>query len=137
MHELRVSTPQREVLVDVTAKIQKLIADNNWQDGIVALFCPHTTAGLTINEAADPTVANDILATLRRLVPRQGDYQHAEGNSDAHVKASLMGAEVRLLVQAGRLLLGTWQGVFLAEFDGPRTRKIWIQWQGATASKMS
>lgn len=134
MHELRVNTPRREALVDVTAKIQALVADNAWQDGMVVLFCPHTTAGLTINEAADPTVARDILAALHRLIPHQGDYQHAEGNSDAHVKASLMGADARLLVQAGRLLLGTWQGVFLAEFDGPRTRKVWIQWQESNTS---
>jgi len=134
MHELRVNTPRREALVDVTAKVQEFVADNAWQDGMVVLFCPHTTAGLTINEAADPTVARDILAALRRLIPHQGDYQHAEGNSDAHIKAGLMGADARLLVQAGRLLLGTWQGVFLAEFDGPRTRKIWIQWQESNAS---
>ncbi|HDQ39522.1 MAG TPA: YjbQ family protein [Desulfonatronum sp.] len=129
MHELRISTLQRETMVDITARVREVVAEKQWQDGMVVLFCPHTTAGLTINEAADPAVARDILTTLRRLIPNQGDYQHAEGNSDAHVKASLMGADIRVLVQGGRLVLGTWQGVFLAEFDGPRTRRIWVQWQ--------
>lgn len=128
MHELRISTPQREAMLDITAQVRDIVAKKQWQDGAVVLFCPHTTAGLTINEAADPTVARDILTTLKRLVPSQGEYQHAEGNSDAHIKASLMGSDVRVLVQGGQLLLGTWQGVFLTEFDGPRTRKIWVQW---------
>ncbi len=136
MHELRVSTPQREAMVDITAQVRDVVAVHQWRSGMVVLFCPHTTAGLTINEAADPSVARDILTTLRRLVPVQGDYQHSEGNSDAHVKASLMGADARLLVEAGQLLLGTWQGVFLAEFDGPRTRKVWVQWQESRSSNI-
>lgn len=128
MHELRISTPRREAMVDITSQVQEAVAEQQWQDGVLVIFCPHTTAGLTINESADPTVARDILSTLRRLIPRQGDYHHAEGNSDAHVKSSLVGADARVLVQAGRLLLGTWQGLFLTEFDGPRTRKVWLQW---------
>lgn len=135
MHELRVSTPQREALVDITAQVRDVVAVHQWRSGMVVLFCPHTTAGLTINEAADPSVARDILTTLRRLVPVQGDYQHAEGNSDAHVKASLMGADARVFVQAGQLVLGTWQGIFLTEFDGPRTRKIWVQWFPASPAQ--
>ncbi|PTN36708.1 secondary thiamine-phosphate synthase enzyme YjbQ [Desulfonatronum sp. SC1] len=128
MLELTIQTPQREALVDVTAQVQGVLRNHEFQDGMLVLFCPHTTAGLTINENADSTVVRDILATLQRLVPRQGDYQHAEGNSDAHVKASLLGSDLRVLVEEGRLLLGIWQGVFLAEFDGPRSRKIWLKW---------
>lgn len=128
MHELRISTPRREAMVDITSQVQEAVAEQQWQDGVLVIFCPHTTAGLTINESADPSVARDILSTLRRLIPHQGDYHHAEGNSDAHVKSSLVGPDARVLVQAGRLLLGTWQGLFLTEFDGPRTRKVWLQW---------
>ncbi|WP_031387857.1 secondary thiamine-phosphate synthase enzyme YjbQ [Desulfonatronum thiodismutans] len=128
MQELTIRTPQREVMVDVTAQVQDIVRNHEFQDGMLVLFCPHTTAGLTINENADPTVPRDILATLRRLVPHQGDYQHAEGNSDAHVKTSLLGSDLRVLVEEGRLLLGLWQGVFLAEFDGPRSRTIWLKW---------
>jgi secondary thiamine-phosphate synthase enzyme len=131
MHEIIVPTPKREAMMDITTQVQDFVRSNECHNGMLVLFCPHTTAGLTINESADPSVARDILATLHRLVPRQGEYQHAEGNSDAHVKASLMGADVRLLVENGRLLLGTWQGIFLTEFDGPRTRKLWVQWMAS------
>lgn len=130
MHELRIDTPSREAMVDVTDLVRDTVATNRWQNGMIVLFCPHTTAGLTINESADPSVARDILTALRHLVPRRGDYQHSEGNSDAHIKASLTGADLRVMVDGGRLLLGTWQGLFLAEFDGPRTRKLWVQWFG-------
>ncbi|SDB18408.1 secondary thiamine-phosphate synthase enzyme [Desulfonatronum thiosulfatophilum] len=128
MHELSVQTPQREFMVDITAQVQDFVRNRELRNGMVILFCPHTTAGLTINENADPTVTRDILTTLRRLIPHQGDYQHAEGNSDAHVKAGLMGSDLRILVEEGRLMLGMWQGIFLTEFDGPRSRKVWIQW---------
>lgn len=128
MQELTIQTPRREAMVDVTAQVQDVVRNHGFLDGMLVLFCPHTTAGLTINENADPTVPRDILTTLRRLVPHQGDYQHSEGNSDAHVKASLLGSDLRVLVEEGRLLLGLWQGVFLTEFDGPRSRKIWLKW---------
>lgn len=128
MQELTIQTPQREAMVDVTAQVQNVVRNHEFRDGMLVLFCPHTTAGLTINENADPTVPRDILATLRRLVPHQGDYQHSEGNSDAHVKSSLLGSDIRILVEEGRLLLGIWQGIFLAEFDGPRSRKLWLKW---------
>lgn len=134
MHEIVVQTSQREVMVDITAQVQDFVRCREYDHGLLILFCPHTTAGLTINEAADSTVARDILTTLRRLVPRQGDYWHAEGNSDAHVKAGMTGADQRVLVQEGRLLLGMWQGIFLAEFDGPRTRRLWAQWFAANTS---
>jgi secondary thiamine-phosphate synthase enzyme len=128
MQELTIQTPRREAMVDVTGQVQSLVRNHEFQDGMLVLFCPHTTAGLTINENADPTVVRDIVTTLQRLVPHQGDYHHSEGNSDAHVKASLLGSDLRVLVEEGRLLLGIWQGVFLAEFDGPRSRKIWLKW---------
>lgn len=134
MQELTIQTPRREALVDITSQVQSVVRNHEFQDGMLMLFCPHTTAGLTINENADPTVPRDILTTLGRLVPRQGDYQHAEGNSDAHVKASLLGSDLRILVEEGRLLLGIWQGIFLAEFDGPRSRNIWLKWFPAPAA---
>jgi secondary thiamine-phosphate synthase enzyme len=125
--ELRVSTGTREVLVDVTAQIQQVVtAHAPESQGMIYVFVPHTTAGVTINEGADPSVAHDIIAGLARLVPRAAGYKHAEGNSDAHIKTSLMGNQVSVPVEKGRLCLGTWQSIYLAEFDGPRTRKMWI-----------
>ena len=125
--ELRVSTSTREVLVDITAQVQAAVADSApTADGMVHVFVPHTTAGITINEGADPSVTRDIIAGLARLVPRDAGYRHAEGNSDAHIKTSLMGSQVAVPVSGGRLLLGTWQSIYLAEFDGPRTRKVWV-----------
>jgi secondary thiamine-phosphate synthase enzyme len=94
--------------------------------GVVSVFVPHTTAGVTINEGADPSVARDIVEGLARLVPRDAGYRHAEGNSDAHIKTSLIGNQVTVPVERGRLRLGTWQSIYLAEFDGPRTRTVWI-----------
>ncbi|TVQ99097.1 MAG: YjbQ family protein [Desulfovibrionales bacterium] len=128
MQELTIQTPQREAMVDITTQVQDAVRNHAFQDGMLVLFCPHTTAGLTINENADPTVVRDIITTLRRLIPHQGDFHHTEGNSDAHIKTSLIGSDLRILVEEGRLLLGIWQGVFLTEFDGPRSRKIWLKW---------
>lgn len=121
---LEVATPSREAFVDLTADLAALVRREGWRDGAVLLSCPHTTAGLTVNEGADPDVRRDLLATLRRLVPERGDYLHAEGNSDAHLKASLMGCSLLLPLEAGRLVLGTWQAVYLCEFDGPRQRRV-------------
>lgn len=132
MQELTVQTPQREILMDVTAQVQDAVRNHGYQDGMLVVFCPHTTAGLTINENADPTVVRDIVTTLRRLVPYHGDFHHTEGNSDAHIKTSLFGSDLRVLVEEGRLMLGIWQGIFLAEFDGPRSRKIWLKWFSST-----
>jgi secondary thiamine-phosphate synthase enzyme len=114
-------------LVDVTSQIQEALtrAAPDY-DGMVDVFIPHTTAGVTINEGADPSVARDILAVLARLIPAKAGYEHAEGNSDAHIKASLVGNHVAVPVEGGRLRLGTWQSIYLAEFDGPRTRKVWV-----------
>jgi rSAM/selenodomain-associated transferase 1/secondary thiamine-phosphate synthase enzyme len=130
MSELKISTSAREEFVDITSRVQSLVSEQGWRDGVLHLFCLHTTAGLTINEAADPSVARDLLTTLSRLVPRKGDYRHMEGNSDAHIKASLMGPGVQVLVRGGRLKLGTWQGIFFTEFDGPRQRTLALHWLG-------
>ena len=127
MLEIRISTPARETLVDITSQVEAAIRDHQPAlTGTVVVFVPHTTAGVTINEGADPAVARDIIEDLARLVPRQGRYHHTEGNSDAHIKATLVGSSVTVPVVEGRLRLGTWQAIYLAEFDGPRTRRVWI-----------
>jgi secondary thiamine-phosphate synthase enzyme len=128
METLELRTPRREALVRITPALTDLIAAKGWQDGAVVVFCPHTTAGLTVNEDADPDVATDMVMAMGRLVPRDAGYRHAEGNSDAHVKTTLVGPSLTLIVSGGRLQLGTWQGVYLCEWDGPRTRKVWVQW---------
>ena len=118
----------REVLVDITVLVRTALADAGCGvDGVVHLFVPHTTAGVTINEGADPSVALDAVNTLASLIPRQGPYRHAEGNSDAHVKATLVGSQVTIPLRAGRLQLGTWQAIYLAEFDGPRSRRVQVE----------
>jgi secondary thiamine-phosphate synthase enzyme len=121
---LRIDTATREQLVDITEAVRNAVRMSGVRDGVVHLWSVHTTCGLTVNEGADPDVARDMLVALRRLVPRAGDYRHAEGNSDSHVKTSLFGPGLTLLVEDGDLLLGTWQHVFLAEWDGPRTREV-------------
>jgi len=130
--ELRVSTSRREILLDITPQVQAALAERSPDhEGMVDIFVPHTTAGVTVNEGADPSVARDIVAGLARLIPAKGDYEHAEGNSDAHIKTSLMGSHLSVPVENGRLRLGTWQAIYLAEFDGPRTRKVWLILPGA------
>ena len=125
--EISVSTPDREVLLDITHRVQDALALSDPDlDGMVSVFVPHTTAGVTINEGADPSVARDIIEGLARFVPCGAGYHHSEGNSDAHIKASLIGSHVAVPVAQGKLRLGTWQSLYLAEFDGPRTRKVWI-----------
>ena len=127
IHTLSVRTTSRVEMVDITGQIQELVRQSGVEEGVCHLFEAHTTAGLTINENADPSVQADILMVLNRIISDQEAYRHLEGNSPAHVKASLMGAQLSVLVSKGRLLLGTWQGVFLCEFDGPRTRKVHIK----------
>ena len=126
MPTLSIASTAREVFIDLTSDLQALVQSQGWTGGAVLLFCPHTTSGLTINEGADPDVRRDLLTTLRRLIPEHGDYRHAEGNSDAHLKASLMGSSVLVPLEAGKLVLGTWQAVYLCEFDGPRPRRIQV-----------
>lgn len=127
MTELTVRTTKREELVDVTRQIQEAIARSGVRNGVCWLLVPHTTAAITINENADPSVRVDILEQLRRLVPHNLPYHHTEGNADAHVKAVLVGNSTWVPIVDGRLKLGTWQGIFFCEFDGPRTRKVWVK----------
>ncbi len=119
-----INTPKTMELVDITSDISILLADTDIVDGLCHLFNPHTTAGLTINEGADPAVRDDIIAGLKEIVPMNYPFKHLEGNSPAHIMASLMGSALTILIKQGRLQLGTWQKIFFCEFDGPRTRKI-------------
>lgn len=128
MEMLNIRTSRREELVDVTAMLREAVARNGWRDGLLYVFCPHTTGAVTINEGADPDVARDIAVNMARLVPERGDYRHAEGNSDAHIKSSLFGCGQMVIVEGGQLRLGTWQKVFFCEFDGPRSRQVWLKW---------
>ena len=128
MDSIGVKTNKREQFLDITREVQEYLSSSKMQNGVLTLYSSHTTAGLTINEGADPSVMRDILVNLERLVPRQGDYQHMEGNSDAHIKTSLMGPSLQIIVDNGRLMLGTWQKIFFTEFDGPRSRKVWLKW---------
>jgi len=125
-----ISTSDRTQLVDITPQVRKFVRSSGISEGSCTLFVPHTTAAVTINENADPAVKRDILMILNRVIPFTDDYRHSEGNSAAHIKASLIGSSEHLLVSGGDILLGTWQGVFFCEFDGPRTRKIILQVNG-------
>lgn len=124
IEEFVVETTLREQFINITGEINAVLKQNGVKDGRCSVFVPHTTAAITVNEAADPDVLEDILLFLSRLVPLHGNYRHREGNSDAHIKASLLGSSLYLLVSGGSLDLGTWQGVFMAEFDGPRRRRV-------------
>jgi secondary thiamine-phosphate synthase enzyme len=126
MKEISLETRSRVEMIDITAAVQKAIYEEKIEEGICLVFTPHTTAAITINENADPDVPRDILAALERAVPFSANYRHAEGNSAAHVKSSLVGASELIIIEKGRLILGTWQSIFFCEFDGPRTRKVLI-----------
>jgi len=127
MNTIEIRTRAKEEFVDLTAEVGRLVAASGVASGLCVVAVPHTTAGVTVNENADPDVRADLLMTLRRIVPDSLPYAHAEGNSPAHVKASLVGSSVTLFVEGGRLQLGTWQGIFFCEFDGPRTRKARVK----------
>ena len=127
MDIIEIRTRAKEEFVDLTTEAGRVVAGSGVASGVCVVTAPHTTAGVTVNENADPDVRADLLTTLRRIVPDALPYSHAEGNSPAHAKAALVGSSVSLIVEGGRLKLGTWQGVFFCEFDGPRTRKVWIQ----------
>ena len=127
MNTLSVRTTARTQMIDITGSLQSLVREQGIRQGICTVFVPHTTAAVTINENADPDVVRDITAAMERTVPADGPYRHREGNSDAHIKASLFGASETMIIEGGRLVLGTWQSVFFCEFDGPRTRQVLVK----------
>jgi secondary thiamine-phosphate synthase enzyme len=127
METLRVKTGRRTQFVDVTAAVERVVAGSAVDSGVCYVYVPHTTAGVTINEHADPDVASDLEGVFDRLVPKSGPYRHAEGNTDSHAKTVMVGTSQMIFVEDGKLVLGTWQGIFLCEFDGPRERKIYVR----------
>ncbi|MFH1013349.1 MAG: secondary thiamine-phosphate synthase enzyme YjbQ [Thermoplasmatota archaeon] len=126
MKEIHISSTQRNEMIDITDDVQQLVKDEKISEGYVIVYVPHTTAGITINEGADPSVQQDLIKTLQKLIPEKSNYDHEEGNSDAHIKASLLGSSVTLLINNGKLVLGTWQHIFFYEGDGPRNRRVSI-----------
>jgi secondary thiamine-phosphate synthase enzyme len=127
MKELNVKTGRHAEFIDITDRLQDAVGELGVRDGACTVFVPHTTAGVTINENADPSVVDDMIYALDKAIPwNSPHYRHSEGNTAAHVKSSLVGHSVQLLIRGGRLQLGTWQGVYFCEFDGPRSRKVWL-----------
>lgn len=127
MNILQIRTQERTAYEDITQEVQQRVTASGVTNGLALVASLHTTAGVTVNENADPDVMQDLLATLDRLVPRTGPYRHSEGNSDAHVKATLVGLSVTVPIENARLVLGTWQGIYLCDFDGPRQRRVAVQ----------
>jgi secondary thiamine-phosphate synthase enzyme len=127
MNEITVQSKSRTDFIDITPAVQQFATGKGMKDGLVTVFIPHTTAGITINENADPDVTADLETVLDRMVPWSEGYRHSEGNTAAHVKASLTGSSVQVIVQNGKLRLGTWQSIYFCEFDGPRTRTVWLK----------
>ncbi len=127
MESIRVRSAARVDILDITSQVRETISNSGVKEGVAVVFVAHTTAGVTINESADPAVAEDIQEGLSRLIPHKGAYKHNEGNSDAHIKSSLVGSSIHLIVSQGKPVLGTWQGIFFCEFDGPRNRTVHIQ----------
>jgi len=134
METITLQTRVREEMIRMDNRVAEILRTRGWRDGLLLLFCPHTTAALTVNEAADPDVAADIVAFLHSRIPRDANFAHAEGNSDAHVKATLIGPDLTLMVENGRVLLGTWQGIYFYEADGPRLREVWLKFLPTLAS---
>jgi secondary thiamine-phosphate synthase enzyme len=125
--QIEIRTSKQQSFEDITQQVQQAVNESGVKEGLCHLFCLHTTAGLTVNENWDPSVQHDIGLALNEMVPQRRDFQHREGNSPAHIKSSLVGASQTLFVSGGRLVLGSWQGVYLVEFDGPRTRKVLVK----------
>lgn len=130
MHKLSIRTNRQTEFVDITQEIRTFVREHKIRNGLLTLFVPHTTAAVTINENADPSVKRDILFEINKVIPFQDGYHHAEGNAAAHIKASLFGSSETIIIEDGELQLGTWQGLYFCEFDGPRQRKIWIGFTG-------
>ncbi len=126
-NSITVKTSLRIDMVDITGPVQKEIKKAGVSDGFCVVYVPHTTAGVTINEGADPAVCHDIITKLNEMVPVNAGYRHMEGNSDSHIKASIMGSSATVMVENSRLVLGTWQKIFFCEFDGPRSRKVYVK----------
>ena len=124
---INISSNRRSQLIDITNEVEKIVRELDIENGFLILYVPHTTAGILINEGADPDVQEDILNTLERLIPRDARYKHVEGNSDAHIKSTLIGCSTTILIEDSKLLLGTWQHIFFYEGDGPRNRKIYVK----------
>lgn len=134
MHTFDIETHQRSEFVDITDHVREALRRSGARQGSCIVYCPHTTAAITINENADPDVVHDMLLWLNRTIPKdQAGFRHNEGNSDSHIKASLVGSSATVLVDRGELILGRWQGIFFCEFDGPRTRRVHVQVSGAQA----
>jgi len=131
LKEFSLRTSERIQLVNITAQVERILQECRLGEGLCLVYVPHTTAGVTINEAADPSVVRDISRTLSKLIPEHGDYSHGEGNSDAHIKTVLTGSTVAIPVTGGKLALGTWQGIFFCEYDGPRTRRVLVKLLGS------
>ena len=127
MEKISVKTNKRVELVDITDKVKTFVTRSKISSGVCIVFCPHTTAGLTINENADPAVQSDMINIMNKLVPVSSDYTHGEGNSDSHTKSSLFGSSLNIIVEKGALALGYWQGIYFCESDGPRAREIWVK----------
>jgi len=125
--EISIKSKYRTEFINITNEVQNVVNSSGVKEGVCYIFVPHTTAGVTINEAADPDVVDDIQQSLNKLVPHSGHYQHTEGNADSHIKASIIGSSEVVFIENGRLKLGTWQGVFFCEFDGPRNRRVWVK----------
>jgi len=127
MQEISIRTSRRCEFIDITDRVREVVARSGIRDGLAVVFVPHTTAGVTINEDADPSVVRDIIAQLEKVAPPDSGYSHSEGNSDSHIKSSIIGCSKTIIVENGGLRLGTWQGVYFCEFDGPRTRQVWVK----------
>ena len=127
MERISVKTDRRIELIDFTDKVQSIVSKAKIKSGVCFIFCPHTTAGLTINENADPSVRQDIIQALNKLVPHQAGYAHSEGNADSHIKSSFFGSSLTVFIEGGKLALGTWQGIYFCESDGPRMREVWVK----------
>ncbi|MBN1422296.1 MAG: YjbQ family protein [Planctomycetes bacterium] len=128
MESFEVRTRNRSEFVDITGMVSERLRAKGIRDGACLIYVPHTTAGVTINENADPDVQRDVQAQLSRIAPQEGHYRHVEGNADGHVKSTLVGASQIIPIEGGRLSLGQWQGIYFCEFDGPRTRRVYLQW---------
>ncbi len=125
--KFKISTGERCQLIDITAEVKKIVNDYKVKHGMIHIYCPHTTGAIVINENYDPSVQEDITEALKKLIPYHAGYSHSEGNADAHIKAAIIGSSRTLFIEDGKLAFGTWQGVFFCEFDGPRTREVWVK----------